>query len=517
MRLRLRIALVFLLPLFLRAWVSSAALADESPPSLPLPAQTPPPTAACDPPAAEPKASAKGPGAGEIGEPGEAKGSSGEEPAATGSGNSLQPRFNMSEGFVAETPDGAFRYHIGGRFDWDSGWYRAPQNIQQSLDNPLLDGTDLRRFRLAVDGTVWQNVDFKLEADFSKASDFKDFQATPQTNIFITDAWIALRDLPVLDTVKLGHQKEYLTFSNGTSANSLPFMERPYIYDAFQNNFSWDSGVSTSRTYFDKHMTSWVGFFWNGTQSEAFNAGGHYALSGRLTVLPVYDEDRHLWVNLGVAGSVRSFGPNDPNDVTVRPLVRTGESFNVPDLIDTGTLLSHDGLQILGADVQSAWGPLTVGGEFLCWFINNAYTGNLPNPNGILPPGAESVGNLFFSGFSVEALYFLTPGDHRDIDRVTPGYARVRPVRNFLCLRHGDGPCCKGLGAWEVGVRYDHVDVNSGLIQAGRLDSVTCGVNWYLNPNTRITANYVYTNRDTGNPSSSGNFDAFGVRVHFDF
>jgi phosphate-selective porin OprO and OprP len=449
-----------------------------------------------------------GPGAGKGKEEGKAE---------KESGDPFQSRFNLTEGLVGETSDKAFKYHVGGRFDWDSGWYRVPANIQQSLGStPLLDGTDLRRFRLGVDGTVWKQVDFALEADFSKGGDFKSFQSTPQTNIFITNAWVAVHDLPVVDTVKAGHQKEYLSFDNGTGANYLPFMERPYIFDAYENDFSWDNGVSTNRTYFNESVTSWFGAFWNGTRSQAFNVGGHYAASGRLTWMPVYDEDAQQWLNLEVSGSVRAL-TNDPDSVTVRPLVRTGSSFQVPNLIDTGAILSNDGLQIAGAGVHSAWGPLSLGGQFLCWNVGNAFTGGLPGPNGVLPPGAQSVGNLFFSGFSLEALCFLTPGDHRPVDRVIPGYARVRPVRNFICTRDGDGCSCRGTGAWEVGVRYDHVDVNSGLIQAGVLDSVTLGVNWYLNPNTRLTANYVYTNRNTNSPSSSGNFDSFGVRVHFDF
>ncbi len=510
MRTLARLACAGLLTIL--AWsAGGAALAgseDVQPPM--VPAQT---AAGADPETE--KGCAKGPGTGADNEPAQTKDRT--EPPSANSGGSLQTRFNLSEGFVAETADGAFRYHFGGRFDWDSGWYRAPLNVQQSLDNPLLDGTDLRRFRLGVNGTVYQQVDFKLEADFSRSSDFKKFESTPQSNVFITDAWFDLHDLPILDTVKFGHQKEYMTFANATSANFMPFMERPYIFDAFEDNYSWDDGITTSRTYLDEHATSWLGVFWNGTRSQAFNVGGGYAATGRLTVLPVYDEDENLWVNLGVSGSVRAFGNGNPNSLTVRPLVRTGTSSQWPDLIDTGTILSRDGLQILGADLHGAWGPVTVGGEFLCWLINNAYTGAFPNANGTLPQGAESVGNLFFSGFYIEALCFVTPGDRRPIDRATPGYVRVRPVRNFLCLRDGDGPCCKGLGAWEVGVRYDHVDVNSGGLQAGRLDSITFGVNWYLNPNARITANYVWTDRSTGSTTSSGTFDSFGVRVHFDF
>jgi phosphate-selective porin OprO/OprP len=460
-----------------------------------------------------PAAEAKGPGSGEAAkaqakEPGEEK--------QEKEGPSLA-KFNLSEGLVGETADKAFKYHVGGRFDWDSGWYSVPFNVQQSLGStPLLDGTDLRRFRLAVDGTVWEQVDFALEADFSRAADFKSFQSTPQTNVFITNAWVAVRDLPYVDTVKAGHQKEYLSFSNATSAKFLPFMERPYIFDAYENDFSWDLGVSTNRTYFDESATSWFGVFWNGTRSQAFNVGGHYAASGRLTWMPVYDEAAQQWLNLEVSGSVRAL-INDPSTVTVRPLVRTGQSFQVPNLIDTGALLSNDGLQIAGAGAHGAWGPLTVGGQFLCWNIGNAFTGGLPGPTGMLPPGAESVGDLFLDGFYVEALCFLTPGDHRPVDRVIPGYARVIPLHNFRLTR-GDAGCdCGGVGAWEVGVRYDHVDVNSGLIQAGKLDSVTFSLNWYLNPNTRVTANYVWTDRNTGNPSSSGRFDAFGLRVHFDF
>jgi hypothetical protein len=56
-------------------------------------------------------------------------------------------------------------------------------------------------------------------------------------------------DLLIVDVVKAGHQKEYLTFSNATSAKFSPFMERPYLFDAYDNDFSWDNGVSTNRTY----------------------------------------------------------------------------------------------------------------------------------------------------------------------------------------------------------------------------------------------------------------------------
>src|SRR5262249_53910927 len=159
--------------------------------------------------------------------------------------------------------------------------------------------------------------------------------------IFITHAWLAVHDLPLVDTIRAGHQKEYLTFANATSARFLPFMERPYIFDAFENPFSFDNGISTNRSYLDEQVTSWLGVFWNATPSQAFNVGGHYAVSGRLTWMPIYDEPGQRWLCFGTSGSLRSFASNDPDRVSVRPLVRTGQSFDVPNLLETGGILSR--------------------------------------------------------------------------------------------------------------------------------------------------------------------------------
>ena len=233
--------------------------------------------------------------------------------------------------------------------------------------------------------------------------------------------------------------------------------------------------------------------------------------------MPVYSEAEQRWLNFGVSGSWRALNSSDPNQCTVRPLVRTGQSFSVPNLLDSGEVFGQDGLRIVGVGVQAARGPWTVSSEFLCWIINDAFTGGLPMPDGKLPPGTQSVGNTLFSGGYVELLCFLTAGDHRPVNRIIPGFDRVRPVRNFLHVRDDCDPYERGPGAWEVGIRYDHVDVSSGPLQAGSLDSITLGVNWYLNPNTRLTANYVFTSRDTGSPTSSGDFGAFGLRAHFDF
>jgi phosphate-selective porin OprO/OprP len=81
------------------------------------------------------------------------------------------------------------------------------------------------------------------------------------------------------------------------------------------------------------------------------------------------------------------------------------------------------------------------------------------------------------------------------------------------CRRDAEN-CSHGAGAWEVGLRYDHVNVDSGTIQGGRLDSITVGLNRYLNPNARIMHNYVWTEQNVATPGANGSFSGLGVRVH---
>ena len=54
----------------------------------------------------------------------------------------------------------------------------------------------------------------------------------------------------------------------------------------------------------------------------------------------------------------------------------------------------------------------------------------------------------------------------------------------------------RGWGAWEVAARYGAVDLNDGPVRGGEHTSLTLGVNWFLNQNVRLTANYIYNDVD---------------------
>ena len=129
-------------------------------------------------------------------------------------------------------------------------------------------------------------------------------------------------------------------------------------------------------------------------------------------------------------------------------------------------------------------------------------------------PAGPPQGTIFYQGYYAEALCFLT-GESRTFNNKQFVLHRITPLRPLHFKRtECDG---YGLGALELGVRYTYVDASNKMIQAGRLDSVTLGMTWYLNGSARIQVNYDYTNVGDKNNSGQGHVNAVGVRSQFDF
>ncbi len=127
--------------------------------------------------------------------------------------------------------------------------------------------------------------------------------------------------------------------------------------------------------------------------------------------------------------------------------------------------------------------------------------------------------------------YFIT-GENRNYNRKSGCFDRVKPFTNFFRVRTCDGDVATGWGAWEVGYRITYVDMLDGLPNAtsaatvglGRATDNTLGLNWYLNPYTKIMANYIFTTFDrydsvggvaTFVPNHTVN--TYEMRAQFDF
>jgi hypothetical protein len=103
---------------------------------------------------------------------------------------------------------------------------------------------------------------------------------------------------------------------------------------------------------------------------------------------------------------------------------------------------------LIDPEIALVYGPWLVQAEYTSsWFYGARPAQNVPT----------SLGSVFVQGGYVEALCFLT-GENRTYNRQQGVFNRVVPNDN-LDRRKGTW------GAWQVGVRYDGLDLNSGTLR----------------------------------------------------
>lgn len=445
--------------------------------------------------------------------------------------NGMMATWGKDGRLTFESEDKAFKARIGGLFQIDFGFYSVDPYAQKLLpDAGLQQGSDFRRARLRSDGNFYTYMEWVFEMDFSRASDERRNALTaPTPNVTFNNVFVGMNNIPLLGTVRVGHIKEELSFYSASSGRNIPFMERPSVWDAIEDPYLFSNGITISNTYLEDHIYSWVGLFQTNTRTGAFGVSNsaELAFDVRLCVMPFYDEENNHWMNLGSSGSIRAnpqdlLGENKGKPVAssdVAPMVRAGSSFQVPNLINTRAVFTREGTELYTLCFNYANGPFSIGAQYDGQFLDNAFVGGLPDSNGALPNGVKPVGNLYFDGYSVEMLCFLTNGDHRGINKMDPMYLQVIPVKNFS-FGHGKGE--QGSGAWEIGTKFDFVksqfNVPDEKPRGGYLSSLTLGLNWYLNPNALVMTNYVYTTGFFGqNGPDNAAFHSFGSRFQFSF
>ena len=107
------------------------------------------------------------------------------------------------------------------------------------------------------------------------------------------------------------------------------------------------------------------------------------------------------------------------------------------------------------------------------------------------------------SSYYGQISYFLT-GESRPYKSSLDGISRVNPNNNY-----GSG----GKGAIELIARVSNMDLTAA--HEGNLDDITVGVNWYLNPHTRVMLNYVMG--EMTNETEIITENAVMMRVQLDF
>jgi len=381
---------------------------------------------------------------------------------------------------------------VGGRIMWD--WAAFNQNAASYAQiGDQQDGTEFRRARIFVKGNAFHVIDYKAEYDFA---DTNTVGGTTIQSTAFKDVYIAVKELPLLGHVRVGHFKEPVGLEQLTSSKYITFMERSL---ADENGFvpGRNSGVMAHDNWAGENGTWAIGGFVSDMTSEPptfRDDDGGLALTMRGTYLPWYDEatDGCGPCHIGAAYSYRDT-PNDTVRFRQRP-----ECHLADYIVNTGNITDVPYWQLLGLETAFVYGPFSAQAEWFQSFVHR-----------------DAATDLNFGGGYVYLSYFLT-GEHRNYKRSSGAFDRIKPHENFFRVRTQDGNICTGKGAWELAYRWSYIDLNDAGIEGGRAFDHTIGVNWYLNPYTRVMFNYVNSTLADA-VAEKGNMSIFEMRAQIDF
>lgn len=434
-------------------------------------------------------------------------------------GQDLSMAARWNNGLEVATKDNAFRVHVGGRWQFDTSWFSADQAVQQNLPGNVMyhDGVDFRRARLRIDGTMYEVIEFAAEYDFGNGlrarnasnTGFQDVNITA-----ITDLWLQYSHTPI-GNIRVGNQKEPIGFEHIVSSRFLPFMERSYDQDAFYGGFfnGFTPGISATKNVLEDRGSWAIGLYKPTDNVFGFSTNdGDYAVTGRLTALPIYASEGRQLLHLGISGR-QATTYNGRIRYRTRDAIRAGLSTQWP--IPADVSLAGSTVQTVNFELAAVQGPWTLQAEWLVNLTQNAH----PIVGG-LPAGPE-LDNVLYQGGYVQLLYFLT-GESDNYVFEKMAFDRVKPFENYFWVP-GDGGSLFGRGAWQVGARYNYLDLNDQGINGGILHNFTAGLNWFFNPNTKWQFNYIATYRDVSQASDrniadgSGWIHGWGMRFAQDF
>ncbi|MBL8813103.1 MAG: hypothetical protein JNM43_23245 [Planctomycetaceae bacterium] len=413
-----------------------------------------------------------------------------------------------NNGFEASTKDKNFKFHVGGRVQFDTVFLEASRGAFAGT-GPFTDqdAVTFRRARLRADGTMYETIDWCAEFDFVNSVNDNPGTTPTETNVITvpvpTDLWITFREVPIVNNLRIGNVKEPIGFEHLTSSRYLEFMERSYNQDIFTGAFNngFTPGVVVWDNWAEEHGTWSTGVFKNNSNGFGYGIGdGEYAWTSRVTYLPWFEDEGRYLTHLGVSGSVR-----DPNNhqaqYRARGSLRNGMGGVNPTLSNTG-LFNTTEVEMAGLEFVHQMDSLMFQAEYMgAW--NHKSIGN-----GTSAPLGAQLGDVYVYGWYAETLYFLT-GEHREYEKKSGVFGRVIPKNNY--------GKCGYLGAFQVGARYNQLCLVDSGMDGGRLDDVTLGLNWFLNPNLKIQSNYTYTIRDAQASPGGGDYYGYGMRVAWDF
>jgi phosphate-selective porin OprO/OprP len=355
-----------------------------------------------------------------------------------------------------------------GRLQYDVGYVESPNGV---TDRGLGFSNELRRARLGVEGTMPGGFGYKFELGFD------------DNEVEVTDAYLSYEASKQVGFT-IGQHNNFQSLEEVTSSRFLSFLERAAFTDAF--NFERRIGLSARLTHGD--FIANAGVFTDNIEdlSNAQDAVGlgdennSVGLDGRLVYAPKFGETQ---LHFGGSAHFRDNGDTAERGPATRYRQR-------PFVHTTNTrFLATPGLRVeeetnYGLEAALINGPFHATGE-VHWLNSDTLT-----------PGRSPT---FFGGYA-ELGYFFT-GETR-------GYKGGRWDRTKVLKPLGDG----GLGALQLNVRFDYLDLNDGII-GGKQNGYQASLLWIPQDHVRFYLNYGRMQYEDAAIAAAGGDRSYGTDV----
>jgi phosphate-selective porin OprO/OprP len=380
---------------------------------------------------------------------------------------------------------------VTGFFQLDNAIFNQDE-LNRATVGDVENGLGFRRARLAATGNVTDNVGYMYEIDIA------------QGQARFVDMWMEMKDIPLLGNIRVGRYRQPFGMEEMTSVRELAFAERSLLFalSPFRQTgiMSYNHNAAETATWALSAYRYLSDNFGN-----VYGDDGGWGFAGRVTLLPIYDDDGDCLLHIGAdysfndpARELVQYASQPEIFVSQNPVIGPGGLDNlpivsVPPFVQTG-MIPTSYTNLFDLEAAAALGRFYLQSEAR-WAVLKHLDGS----------------TIVFPGAMLQARYVLT-GEKLPYNRQGGVFGRITPDHP---VKFGAGA---GLGAWEIAGRWSYLDLNEpGDPGPGRtLNDVTAGINWYLNKFTRFQFSYIHAFL-TDPTLGRSNADIFDIRGQIDF
>lgn len=354
------------------------------------------------------------------------------------------------KGLVVKGADGDFSLKIGGRMHADYTNHSGESDLRSN--NQPINGTQIRRGRIALSGTVYKDFDYMIETDFAN------------DGVAVKDLFMVYHGFKAPLELTVGHQKHAMSMEIQESSNDIMFTERSLV-SALTVPF-FDRAIGVNLKGFGESWNVQSGIYGDAmgkSSDNTFNDEGKgFGIRG--TWAPIIDKEKvlHVGANYGYrkAGELSATSANG-----AAPTFRY-RTTNMSDLsIVSANIADLDDVKTGILEVAGMYGPFSFQSEFAKSDVSRKRNDDAD-----------------FTAWYAQVGYTLT-GESRTYKGSDGEFKRLVPKSNFD-LAKGNW------GAWEVAGRYDSIDLEDGIVRGGEAKRLSLSLNWYLNEDVRVLAGY---------------------------